>query len=218
MNKDTQIAIRRAKNGDMQAFAEVFESLRPTVSAVAYRLVGGNDADDVVMETYLKAWKALPSYNERSALKTWLYRITYNTAMDLLRSRGRWQSKVVSESALENRSLNDLVDENQATPACELAKSEISALVRNALSLLDKEHRTIILLRFADGLSYKEIAAAAGINMGTVMSRIFNGKKKLLRLVNLLEKQRQGCVTENERLNSIKLNQQRNESDGVENG
>ena len=190
MKEDIQGPIKLAKDGDIDAFAEVFESLRPIVFAIAYRLVGANDAEDVVMETYLKAWKALPNYNERSSLKTWLYRITYNTAMDCLRTRKRQQGKFVSQNDLENTEMNELVDEQQLTPPSTLIKSEIKLLIQKALSLMDNEHRTAIWLRFADGLSYKEIAAATGVNIGTVMSRIFNGKKKLVKLFNLLEKEK----------------------------
>ena len=150
MKNKTKTAIQRSKAGDMVAFAELFESLRPIVFAIAYRLVGGNDADDVVMETYLKAWKAIPKYNEKGSLKTWLYRITYNTAMDFLRAKGRLQNKFVPESSLENRTLDDFVDENKVNPAATLAKADMNIMVRRALSLLDKDHRTVIWLRFAD--------------------------------------------------------------------
>ena len=179
--------LKKAKNGDVDAFAEVFESLRPTVFAIACRLAGPTDAEDIVMETYLKAWAALPNYNERSSLQTWLYRIAYNAAMDCLRSRNRRRSKVISENDLENTEIGELVDERELTPRVKLVKREANSLIRNALSLMDCEHRKTIWLRFADGLSYKEIAAATGVSIGTVMSRIFNGKKKLLKLFNSLE-------------------------------
>ena len=141
------------------------------------------------METYLKAWAAIPNYNERSSLKTWLYRITYNTAMDHLRTRNRRRSKVLSENDLDNTDLNELVDERALTPPSKLVKLETNALIQKALSLLDNEHSRTIWLRFADGLSYKEIAAATGVTIGTVMSRIFNGKKKLLKVYNKLEEE-----------------------------
>ena len=189
MKEDLQRTIKLAKAGDIEVFAEIFESLRPIVFAIAYRLVGANDAEDVVMETYLKAWKALPNYNERSSLKTWLYRITYNTAMDCLRSRKRQQGKFISQNDLEHDEINELADERQLTPPSTLMKLEIKLLIKKALSLMDNEHRIAIWLRFADDLSYKEIAAATGVNIGTVMSRIFNGKKKLVKLFDSLEKE-----------------------------
>ena len=187
MKNDTQLLIKRAKKGDVDAFATVFESLRSTVFAIASRHVGPHDAEDVVMETYLKAWAAIANYNERSSLKTWLYRITYNTAMDCLRARNRRRKKVISENDLENTEINELVDDRQLTPPSKLVKQEMNLLIHKALALMDNEHRVTIWLRFADGLSYKEIAAATGVNIGTVMSRLFNGKRKLLKLFHSLE-------------------------------
>ncbi len=70
MNEDETILLGKAQNGDVDAFAELFESLRSRVFAVALRVVGPDDADDVVMETYLKAWQAIPRFNRRSSLTT----------------------------------------------------------------------------------------------------------------------------------------------------
>jgi len=81
--------LERARKGDVEAFAEVFEALRPLVFSVANRLVGPNDAEDVVMETYLKAWQGLPRFRGKSSLKTWLYRISRNCSLDFIRSRQR---------------------------------------------------------------------------------------------------------------------------------
>ena len=84
--------IQQAAKGDMDAFANAFESLRPGLTVAASRIVGPDDAQDVVMETYLKAWKALPNFNQRSSLKTWLYRIVRNCAIDYTRKRKRSKS------------------------------------------------------------------------------------------------------------------------------
>ena len=172
----------RAQNGDMDAFAAVFEPLRPTVYAVACRLVGPSDAEDVVMETFLKAWQAIPRFNRHSSLKTWLYRITYNCAVDRIRARQRLRETPLDDEA-DGGSAGSIPDDSAPRPDEVLAGSETIDRVRSAMGRLPAEHRTALLLRFSDGLSYAGIAAATGVSIGTVMSRLFNGKRKLRRIL-----------------------------------
>lgn len=169
----------RAQQGDADAFAELFEALRPAVHSIAWRQVGPDYADDVVMETYLKAWKALPRFNRRAKLKTWLYRITYNCAMDFLRSRQRSKEVHLVEHDQDSRTIADFPDDRQASPAEAFAAGEMRALVAAAVARLAEPHRTTLLLRYADALSYAEVAAATGVSIGTVMSRLFHGRRKL---------------------------------------
>jgi len=190
MSSDFINQLNKAQNGDVESFAEIFEEFRSTVFAIAYRLVGANDAEDIVMETYIKAWKGIPNYNRRSSLTTWLYRITHNTAMDFLRKQKRDQNRVSCEYDLENPPLEIYSGNDQILPSTRLEKSEVAELVNEAMAKLDSEHRATLWLRFADGLSYKEIASATGTHIGTVMSRIYNGKKKLKKILLALEIQK----------------------------
>ena len=178
-----QTRIRAAKSGDVDAFAELFEVLRPATTAVAYRLVGPNDADDVVMDTYLKAWKALPRFNERSSLKTWLYRISHNCAMDYLRARGRRLERVMPQDEVDDRDIGELEDPKAPLPSAPIEKAETVTAVRAALAEMDETHRVVLELRFMDDLSYADIAAAMDVSIGTVMSRLFNAKRKLQRIM-----------------------------------
>lgn len=170
--------IRRAQQGDTDAFAEAFEPLRPMIYAVAYRMVGPNDAEDVVMQTYLKAWQAIPRFGGRASLKTWLYRITRNCALDLIRSRGRRRERVLTQAELDSPAAQ-FADPSQPRPDEIAARSETAATVQRAMGKLSPEHRVSLQLRYTDGMSYAEIAAATGVSIGTVMSRLFNAKRKL---------------------------------------
>ena len=187
--KQANTLLRQAKAGDVEAFAQLFEALRPTVFRVACRLVGPDEADDAVMESYLKAWKALPGFKEGSSLKTWLFRITHNCALDLIRARQRRPDRVQTPAGGDDdeRPAYEAEDSHQPTPAEALALHDQSQIITRAFALLDETHRTTLLLRFADNLSYAEIAAATGANLGTVMSRLFNGRRKLRKLIEQLE-------------------------------
>lgn len=182
VNGEGAVLLDRAQKGDIDAFASLFESLRPMVHAVAYRLTGPNDVDDVVMDSFLKAWKSLPRFRRRSSLKTWMYRITYNCAIDCLRGRQRRLDRTVSggEEAVE---WSAIADRGEVAPDKALARAETAEAVFAALAKLPAEHRTTLELRFVDGLAYAEIAAATGVMIGTVMSRLYYGKRKLRKLL-----------------------------------
>ena len=170
----------QAREGDMEAFARLFEPLRPAVFAAACRLVGPQDAEDVVMDTFLKAWKALPGFAERSALKTWLIRIARNRALDLIRARQAAPLRSLDADAeREDGPPREWHDPTQLLPDEDVAGRELAGLVDTALRRVAEPHRTTLVMRSVDELSYSEIAAATGVNIGTVMSRLFNAKRKL---------------------------------------
>ncbi len=171
--------IEQAQKGSADAFAEIFESLRPVMSAVASQLVGPTDADDVVMESYVRAWKAIPRFRQGSSLKTWLYRIARNCAIDHIRKRQRRGEIPLLSEKDDDQRIRDVPDTAQRTAGELVEKKEVATIVREAVAQLGDEHRIALQLRFGNGLSYAEIAAATGVSIGTVMSRLFNGKRKL---------------------------------------
>lgn len=171
----------------MQAFADIFEEYRPVVYAVACRITGPDDADDVVIESFLKAWRALPNFDARSSLKTWLYRITHNCALDFLRKRKRRREKTMPEDEHDDRRISQLEDEQQPRADENIMRDELAEMIYRALDCMDKPHRDVLLLRFVDGLSYADIAEAMDLSIGTVMSRLFNGRRKLRTMINEME-------------------------------
>jgi RNA polymerase sigma-70 factor (ECF subfamily) len=187
MEAPDQALLEQARRGDAEAFARLFEPWRATLYSVACRLVGESDAEDVVMDTYLKAWRALPGFSGRSALRTWLYRIAHNCALDCLRARRHTVSENEGRERDDDGAARDWPDTKQRSPAEAVAGAEVTDLVGQAMAQLGDEHRTTLLLRFADELSYAEIAAATGVSIGTVMSRLFNGRRRLQRLLAELE-------------------------------
>jgi RNA polymerase sigma-70 factor (ECF subfamily) len=174
--------LERARHGDMEAFMALFHDARPMVFSVAYRIVGADDAEDVLMETTLKAWKALPGFTGRAGLRTWLCRIAHNCAVDYLRRRPRWAAQGSDESP-EGADPAALPDRSQRHPVETMAGAELETQIQAALGTLSPEHRATLLLRFVDGLGYAEIAAATGVSIGPVMSRLFNGRRKMMRLL-----------------------------------
>jgi RNA polymerase sigma-70 factor, ECF subfamily len=183
MAEKADVLVQRARAGDMEAFTALFESFREMVFRISCRLVGETDAEDVVMETYLKAWQAMPQFHGRASLKTWMYRIAYNVSVDLLRSRERRNKRFVSVSEGEGEPAQDVADTGQTAVPEQMERQEDAVTVRQAMEKLPPEHRGALMMRFADDMSYAEIAAATGVSIGTVMSRLFYGKRKLKALL-----------------------------------
>lgn len=183
--EDVNTLLHRAKSGDMDAFSQLFEPLRGRVYAGLVRLVGRDAAEDVVMDTFLKAWQGLPQYNGMSSLSTWLFRIARNCGLDHLR-----REKIRNMSSLDQDpygfGVRQIEDDKVAMPLDVLARSETVQSVREAIALLPPAHRSVIELRYLDDLRYAEISAVLGISIGTVMSRLFHGHAKLRKLLQAL--------------------------------
>lgn len=170
--------LARARNGDLDAFAEVFEPLRAKAVAVAAQIVGPDRAEDVTMDAFLQAWKALPGFGGRSSLSTWLLRIARNRALDVLRAENLRRAEPLDARDEDGRA-RPMADTNAPSPAEIVERRDLTSCVERALETLPAVHRQCLLHRYADDLSYAEIAAATGVSIGTVMSRLFNARRKL---------------------------------------
>jgi RNA polymerase sigma-70 factor (ECF subfamily) len=180
-DSETSKLLARARDGDADAFAAVFEAYRPMMTRIAYRLVGPDDYEDVVMDSYLKAWRSLTGFEGRASLSTWLCRIVRNCGLDHLRRRKRQELRLVrddGDSSLEPV-VERVADRPGLSPDRQAAARDLGEVIREAMDQLSEKHREALLLREVDELSYAEIAAATGVNVGTVMSRLFYAKRRL---------------------------------------
>jgi len=131
-----------------------------------------DDAQDASQEAFLKCYRNLSQFRGDSRFSVWLYRLTYNICLDMLRRQKR--SNVISLHASDDDEEDPLADipTSEAGPAERLEQKERIAALRRALAAISEEHREILLMREIDGLSYDEIADALGVSLGTVKSRI----------------------------------------------
>lgn len=162
----------RAQEGDRNAYSELVRAHTQGVLNVIYRMCGDmHVAEDAAQETFIQAWLKLKSYRPQSSLKTWLYRIAVNTAIDMLRKEKR-----ILPSEIDDLNLRD----SNPGPEALAANSEQTEMVQEAVLALPDASRAVLVLREFEGLSYKEIAESLEIPVGTVMSRL-NYARKLLR-------------------------------------
>lgn len=176
-----QLLVERVQRGDKKAFELLVIKYQRKLMRLVSRLVRDQaEAEDVVQEAFIKAYRALPQFRGDSAFYTWLYRIGINTAKNYLVTQGRRAPTSTEANSEEAETFDDgeqLRDIN--TPESLLATKQIAQTVNTAMEDLPAELRTAITLREIEGLSYDEIAEAMGCPIGTVRSRIFRAREAI---------------------------------------
>ena len=184
--------VERAKNGDDEAFSEIVLHYEKFVYNTACRALsaGGRSvdgADDIAQSAFIKAWRNLHLFRGECTFSTWIYRITVNTARDVLRyeSRRGTVSLVKETDDEEEGSEWDVpVTSGDTVPEDAMERKEAIIAVRRAIEELPEDQRQVIVLRDLHELSYQEIGEMLGLEPGTVRSRINRGRQKLK---NILE-------------------------------
>lgn len=169
----------------MAAFEELITRYRGRIYGMTLNMTGSDaDARDLSQEVFIKAWRALPEFEARAQFFTWLYRITQNTVIDWARKRKiRPGTEFNDELAAAPDAAAVTVPHGDESPDRALENRELGHRIREALEQLSPEHRAVVLLKEVEGLSYQEIADTVGCAIGTVMSRLFNARKKLQELL-----------------------------------
>jgi RNA polymerase sigma-70 factor (ECF subfamily) len=178
--------IERAQRGDKVAFRQLVERYERRAVMLALAIVHDeNDARELAQEAFLRVYKHLDHFNRDSTFFTWLYRIITNLGIDFLRrpSHRRTASDVDLDNADQDEDLDTpFVSRMEgANPVDVVRRREIASRIQHALELLPSYHRAAIIMREIDGLSYDEMAEAAGVSKGTIMSRLFHARQKLQR-------------------------------------
>jgi RNA polymerase sigma-70 factor (ECF subfamily) len=178
------LLVDRVKQGDVKAFEMLVVKYQRRIERLIGRMVRDVDlVPDIELETFIRAYRALPQFRGESAFYTWLYRIAVNTAKKTLMELKR--DPLVTESARAGRDddednprpENDLSD--AASPDAVLASKQIAAAVNFAVEALSEDLRQAITLREIEGLSYEEIAEVMNCPIGTVRSRIFRAREAI---------------------------------------
>jgi RNA polymerase sigma-70 factor (ECF subfamily) len=174
---DEQAILERVRRGDQAAYRGVVERYQGRLFAVARGILrDGDEASDVVQETFLRAYLRLATFHEGSQLFTWLYRIAVNLCLDRIRRRRR-EAAALYDARLDRADVG--LGRGERSPFEQHAAAELSQRLLAALDGLPPAHRAVIVLREVEGLSYAEIARAVGCPVGTVMSRLFHARRKL---------------------------------------
>jgi len=169
---------------DQARFAELaMPYMSPLYSAALRMTRNPSDAEDLVQETYLRAYRGFGGFQDGTNLKAWLYKILTNTFINSYRSKKRRPDEVeldTTEDFSLFRRLGGLEAANAGkTPESEVLDAMPDAVVKDALESLPEQFRMAVLLADVEGFSYKEIAEIMNVPIGTVMSRLHRGRKQL---------------------------------------
>jgi RNA polymerase sigma-70 factor (ECF subfamily) len=188
-----QAVVERARSGDGEAFRELVERHSRPLFRLAYRMTGSeSDAEDVVQETFLKAYRQLARFDGRASFGTWLHRIATNCALDIVRARRRRgeQFSEPSASAGDVRSFtDDLVD---SAPSSEPAPDRLAMggetrrRVAEAMNDLSPVERAAFVMRHFEGVSMEEIGHVLGCQTGAAKHSVFRAIQKLRRALEPL--------------------------------
>lgn len=173
-----EILAERAAAGDMGAFEELVDRHRMAVYRLARSVTGNHhDADDAAQETFLRLYRSLASYDPGRPFKPWLKRIAYNTSLNTVRA-GRSRSRNLVEGDLPE------VADQAPRQSERMEARQSAAKVDHVVQNLPSELRATLLLRAVEGMSYRDIATAMGVKIGTVMSRLSRAREQVM---NVLE-------------------------------
>jgi len=179
---DVLSLVQRAKNGELPAFDSLILRYRQRLYAVIYNMtMNAEDAADLTQETFVKAFRSLAKFREKSSFYTWLYRIGVNLTLTHLKRRKIRKFFSFDQASEDGGISKDLeaVSSTSATSVKKALNNELHEKLNEALSKLSDKHRTIVVLFEIDGLGHKEIAKIMKCTEGTVRSRLFYAKQQL---------------------------------------
>lgn len=170
--------LARSLRRDPDAFGQLVERYASSIVSLAYRMVGERaDAEDLAQETFLAAFKALPTFRADSRFSTWLYRIAMNKCKDWLRARRAGQGSVESET--EEAWAELAVD--QVTPERTLTQKQVADHLEHAIQKLPPLYREAFVLKHVEGLDYEEMEQIVGVNRDTLKMRVYKARTRLCR-------------------------------------
>jgi RNA polymerase sigma-70 factor, ECF subfamily len=186
VNVELPVFIEKLKAGDTAAFDTLIDRYSPDIFALLYRLTeNAEEASDLTQETFLRAFRSIKSFRGDSELKTWLFRIAINES----RNRFRWWKRRKRDLTISldatigdtDLTISDSLADRSQSPEESALTTEREYALKAALMDIRDVYREAIVLCDIEGMSYEETAAALGIGLGTVKSRISRGREELRR-------------------------------------
>jgi RNA polymerase sigma-70 factor (ECF subfamily) len=182
-----EIAIARARRGDRDAFRVLVERHSRVVFRLAFRMTGNEiDAEDMVQETFLKAWKQIGKFDGRASFATWLHRICANCSLDHLRAQKRRQESQAlprEDASAEGGDPMAQIAAGAPSPERLALSSQITAMLLPALNELSEMERAAFILRHYQGMGIEDISAALGVQPGAAKHSVFRAVQKLRRVL-----------------------------------
>lgn len=175
----------RAKDGDQKAYAELMQRYKESIYFMALKMVNNkDDAMDLTVETFGKAFENIEKYKPDFAFSTWLFRIATNNCIDFIRKKRLNVVSLQSISEEDNEDRQLQVASDNLNPEETSIKKEESEKLKNIVEQLPMRYRTLIILRYYDELSYEEISQQLDIPLGTVKAQLFRARDLMSNIMN----------------------------------
>ncbi|QOR66816.1 RNA polymerase sigma factor SigW [Cytobacillus suaedae] len=172
--------IKQIKNGDQNAFAEIVELYKDKVFQLCYRMLGNrHEAEDIAQEAFLRAYVNIHSYDTKRKFSTWLYRIATNLSIDRIRKKKPDYYLDAEVAGTEGLTMYSQVAADVSLPEDEVESLELQETIQKEILKLPDKYRSVIVLKYIDELSLKEISEILDLPVGTVKTRIHRGREAL---------------------------------------
>jgi RNA polymerase sigma-70 factor (ECF subfamily) len=185
LEPDDKQLVEGARRGDAAAFRQLVTRHQRRAYAVALGMVHDpDDAKDVCQEAFLKVHKNIATFEGDAQFFTWLYRIVVNLCIDHLRKKRGHQVEFDETQAHDDPDEGGIAPHRTGfDPARALSDKELRKQILAALDKLSPAHRTVLVMREVEGLSYQDMADTMKCSIGTIMSRLFHARKKMQQML-----------------------------------
>jgi RNA polymerase sigma factor (sigma-70 family) len=178
---DDGALVRRTQNGDTQAFDVLWQKYSSRIYSLIYNMTSNHeDANDLLLEVFAKAYRSISGFRGRSSFYTWIHAIAVNMTINFVKKRGRrFQMSLddLDSSVHNDKEFIELTASN--TPTREVDLSELQQRLNEAMMKLSLEHRTVVTMFDIQGMPHAEIARILGVPEATVRSRLFYAHRQL---------------------------------------
>lgn len=201
-NQDPELSLPALRAGDRSEFARLVETYSDRIYRLALKILNDpQDAEDVLQDTFIKVLRALPSFEGRSSLSTWLYRIAVNEALMLVRKR---RPEAVSVEMEQDDGEGDTepveIVDWCCMPEGDLLSAEARGFLDKAIQSLTPALRAVFVLRDIEGLSVKEAADTLGLTEAAIKTRLLRARLKLREALSVYYAERLAAKPDGERL------------------
>ena len=184
--EDDEMLVARTQKGDAAAFDVLVGRYKERLYATVYHMTSNHeDANDLVQDTFIKAFKSIESFRGRSSFYTWVYRIAVNRTINFLKRRKNRNQYSLDDLESSIQTDPDLVEMmSHVTPRREAGLTELQERLNEALQKLSESHRAVVTMHDIQGMTHADIAKVLKCSEGTVRSRLFYARQQLQGLLS----------------------------------
>lgn len=183
--KDYELVVKATKYNDQQAFSNLMDRYKDSIYFMLLKMVNNkDDAEDLTIEAFGKAFNSLKQYTPNYAFSTWLFKIASNNCIDFLRKK---KKKIMSiDNSIENKDGDEIAIELKSdarTPEQETIRDQKIEVMRSYVKKLKPRYETLVEMRYFKEMSYEEISTELGLPLGTVKAQLFRAREFLYKLM-----------------------------------